>query len=207
LAPTAPRPVPPRSHGAALELPATRAARLKRRRLYIGGVLITALAVILGKLAARSTVETNKQLPAWLPLTGIAILWLLLLIHSEFCTERHQYQAFLRRYPWTGYCAWFAAYHGPTGTGEERYNRYICVYLFDLKTGERIGSLVTERELVPWARTDMTVWLCGDPETGGVLAAPGGGGRLALAMPDVTRLAAKIDRLPLISLLSSHRAM
>jgi hypothetical protein len=77
----------------------------------------------------------------------------------------------------------------------------VRVYLLDMETGEPISSLVTADNLVPWASGHMTVWFCGDPETGGVLAAPGGGGRLALAMPDAARLVDKIDRLPLISLL------
>jgi hypothetical protein len=173
----------------------------------VGGVLVTSLALILAKLAERTTAESHRQVPAWLPLTGIVVLWLLLLIDSELCTERHQYQAYLRRHPWAGYCAWFGAYHGDEPLPDGDKDRFVTVYLFDLKTGERISSLVTERELVPWARTNMTVWLCGDPTTGGVLAAPGGGGRLALAMPDAAQLVRKLDRLPLISLLSSHRSM
>lgn len=191
--------LPPNTHHAALQTPATRAARLQRRRLYVGGGLVTVLAALSGKFAAGA--DGHTQVPLWLALTGIAVLWLLLLIHAASCTEKHQYKAFLRRYPWNGYCAWFGAYHGPEPVPGADKDRYVRVYLFDIQTGERVSSLVTVRKLVPWASCRMTVWLCGDPATGGVLAAPGGGGRLALAMPDAARLVDKIDRLPLISLL------
>lgn len=197
--------IPPKSllpcgHRAALETPATRAARLQRRRLYIGGALVTLLAAASAKLAAGAD-DGHAKAPLWLLLTGIGVVWLLLLVHAASCTEKHQYKAFLRRYPWNGYCAWFGAYHGPEPVPGDDRNRYIRVYLFDIHTGERVSSLVTVRKLVPWASSHMTVWLCGDPATGGVLAEPGGGGRLALAMPDAARLVDKIDRLPLISLL------
>jgi hypothetical protein len=183
----------------ALENPATRAARLKETRFYVGGALVTTLAVALAELVAHG--QRQHEVPLWLTLTGISILWLLLVIHSEWCTERHQYHAFLRRYPWTSYCAWFGAYRGPDPAPGADNDRYVHVYLFDVHTGEPLSSLVTARTLVPWASTSMTVWLSGDPATGGVLAAPGGGGRLALAMPDAAQLVEKIDRLPLISLL------
>jgi len=195
-----PKSLPPCGHRAALETPATRAARLQRRRLYVGGALVTLLAAASAKLAAGAN-GGHAQTPLWLPLTGIGVLWLLLLIHAATCTEKHQYKAFLRRYPWNGYCAWFGAYRGPEPVPGDDKNRYVRVYLFDIHTGERVSSLVTVRKLVPWASSHMTVWLCGDPATGGVLAEPGGGGRLALAMPDAARLVDKIDRLPLISLL------
>jgi hypothetical protein len=194
-----PKSLPPCTHRAALETPATRAARLQRRRLYVGGALVTALAVGSAKFAAGA--DGHAQVPLWLPLTGIGLIWLLLLLHAASCTEKHQYKAFLRRYPWNGYSALFGAYHGPEPVPGEDRNRYVRVYLFDMQTGERVSSLVTVRKLVPWATSHMTVWLCGDPATGGVLAEPGGGGRLALAMPDAARLVDKIDRLPLISLL------
>ncbi len=183
----------------ALENPATRAAHLKGTRFYIGGALVTTLAVVLAELVAHG--RRQHEIPLWLTLTGISILWLLLIIHSESCTERHQYHAFLRHHPWTSYSAWFGAYRGPDPAPGADNDRYVHVYLFDAHTGEPLSSLVTARALVPWARTSMTVWLSGDPATGGVLAAPGGGGRLALAMPDAAQLIERIDRLPLISLL------